>query len=470
MTDVAPDITARFTPEAAARFAEYLAQTRAALDGHPELSPDDVEQDIRAHVAAEFPPGSGWVRLDQLEAILVRLGRPEQWVADGGGRPSWRRGVDWVKAGPRAVRHAVHEAAARLRSGPDDWRLAYLTFGVLVVGVIIFPLLVVLLPVSYLLARAAVALARERGTPLGPQRWLVYPPLLIVSLPLLVGLLAWPVAPASAADHDLWRAYRADIQEAMGLPHDFCEFLVYAYFVTGAMSLWALIVGVVFWAFPRLPGAVFAPFFTAASRRPGRVLALVGGAAFALWVAFAVRAFPLGEWAREWRRQALDDDRATARMRVADPVGGEVDPRVNREFFERRTKAVVTDFLRACRNRDVDAVVRYADVPFYTGPAVGTLLQPAAEPLIRDRSRLRAYFDGQLRQVGRTDQMPAEVVRVVPYEAFREAGGDPVSGAILDDLVVPTDFVVGVGRGGRETGRVFVKVRGGRVVVVGMAK
>ena len=50
MTDVAPDVTARFTPEAAARFAEYLAHTRADLDGCAELSPDDVEDDIRAHV------------------------------------------------------------------------------------------------------------------------------------------------------------------------------------------------------------------------------------------------------------------------------------------------------------------------------------------------------------------------------------------------------------------------------------
>src|SRR4051812_42120445 len=43
MTHAAPDVTARFTPEAAARFADYLAHARAALDGCDELSPDDVE-------------------------------------------------------------------------------------------------------------------------------------------------------------------------------------------------------------------------------------------------------------------------------------------------------------------------------------------------------------------------------------------------------------------------------------------
>src|SRR3954468_17218429 len=125
MMSVAPEMMPRFTPEAQMRFDEYLAHARAALAGHSEVSADDIEQDVRAHVAAEFPPGSGWVRLDQLEAVLARLGRPEQWVSDGDGRPSWRRGVDWVRARPGAVRQAVMGAAARLRNGPDDWRLAY---------------------------------------------------------------------------------------------------------------------------------------------------------------------------------------------------------------------------------------------------------------------------------------------------------------------------------------------------------
>src|SRR5206468_3330190 len=116
-----------------------------ALAGCAELSPDEVEQDVRAHVAAEFPPDSGWVRLDQLEPVLARLGRPEQWVSSGG-PSSWRRGVDWVRGRPGAVGRQVREAAARFRTGPDDWRLAYLTFGLFLLGVIVFPLGVVLVP------------------------------------------------------------------------------------------------------------------------------------------------------------------------------------------------------------------------------------------------------------------------------------------------------------------------------------
>ena len=102
MTSVAPEMMPRFTPEAQLRFDEYLAHARAALAGCSEVSADDIEQDVRAHIAAEFPPGTGWVRLDQLEAVLARLGRPEQWVADED-RGVWRRGFDWVRTRPAAV-------------------------------------------------------------------------------------------------------------------------------------------------------------------------------------------------------------------------------------------------------------------------------------------------------------------------------------------------------------------------------
>jgi hypothetical protein len=97
------------------------------------------------------------------------------------------------------------------------------------------------------------------------------------------------------------------------------------------------------------------------------------------------------------------------------------------------------------------------------------MLLPDAEPVIRDRERLWTFLDGQFRQVRRTEQMPAEVIRVVPNDGVKALDADPAVAATLEQAIAPT-FVVGVGRGGRETGRVFVRVRGGQVAVVGMAK
>ncbi|MFO0807717.1 MAG: hypothetical protein U0746_03765 [Gemmataceae bacterium] len=472
MTDAIPDITARFTPEAAARFKEYLAHARTALAGCEELSPDEVEQDIRAHVAAEFPPGSGWVRLDQLESVLARLGRPEQWVSDGG-PPAWRRGMNWVRARPAAVRRGVHSVAAQLRNGPDDWRLAYLTFGLFIVGVIVFPLAVVLLPASYLLARAAVSLARERGTSLGSQRWLVYTPLVIVSAPLLVGLVLWPIGLGGTMAEDVWRHNQGDIQEAMDLPRGLCEFLTFVYFIAGTTSLWNLLIGSVFWAFPRLPAALFAPFFHGDNRKPGRVLALTGGVVFALWLSFTVRAMPVAEWLGEWKRSTFEREGPVrvSRPGRADRVVLVPEAEPARDAVERRAKKVTTDFLRACRNREVGEALRLADTPFYTGSVVsGSLLVPDAGPILRDTSRLQVFLDGQLRQVRRTDPMPNEVLSIVSYEDFKMLDADVTLTAVLDEVLHPTDFVVVVGRDGKQTGRIFVRVQNGCTTVAGMMK
>src|SRR5262249_49901870 len=159
---------------------------------------------------------SGWVRLDQLEAVLARLGRPEQWVADED-RPVWRRGIDWVRTRPAVVGRRVRGATERLRNGPGDWRLAYLTFGALLVGLFLFPVLVVRLPVSYIVGRAALARARDAGQSLGGQKWLIYPPLLIVSVPLLVGLLLWPLGVGGAIADEVWRHNGDSIRAALEL-------------------------------------------------------------------------------------------------------------------------------------------------------------------------------------------------------------------------------------------------------------
>jgi hypothetical protein len=90
--------------------------------------------------------------------------------------------------------------------------------------------------------------------------------------------------------------------------------------------------------------------------------------------------------------------------------------------------------------------------------------------VIRDANRLYPYLAGQVRQIVRPDQVPNEAIRVVSYEGFKTLEAEPVLAAVLDEVLKPTDFVVGVGRQGRETGRVFVKVQNGQVKVVGMAK
>lgn len=165
------------TPEAKDRFDAYLLRVHKALRGSRAVTADEVEQNVREHVEialATGPGAGGPVAADRLGMVLEQLGPPERWLPDEE-RPAWRRVMD------------------RVMNGPEDWRLPYLSFGLTLLMIIAIPIggIVLLLP-AFLLSRATVALAAERGEDLGARRWLVLPPivfaLLIVAVLLLIAV------------------------------------------------------------------------------------------------------------------------------------------------------------------------------------------------------------------------------------------------------------------------------------------
>lgn len=183
MTYSAADI--ELTADAEARLAEYLRQVRAALAHSPDVSADEVEADIREHVENELRTRPRPVGRVPLEAVLNRLGPPTQWLPSGRTEPATAAfsPVQYLKARWRAAREAVWR-------GPQDWRLPYLTLGVFALSISIFP---PFLLVAYFLGRAGIAVAREKQIELGSARkWLLYPPLVMVSLSLF---LVFVVAP-----------------------------------------------------------------------------------------------------------------------------------------------------------------------------------------------------------------------------------------------------------------------------------
>jgi hypothetical protein len=308
-----------FTPEAEARLDEYLRQVRAALARDPEVSPDEIEADVREHIDAEFRSAVRPVTATELEAVLVRLGPPQTWAAGtAAGRSAKEVAVGDLTAFGRWLRLRARGVLDALWRGPEDWRLAYLTFGLFVLGVLTVPIAVgaLLLLAGYILGRATVELAKEKGAPLGARRWLVYPSILAVSLPLFLAVMLWPVvaAPtavgevnemkqnvrlAELAESDL-RAGRhvppagvveADrrVLAAIPGPRDWAEPVAGTFALVGALSLWWTVVGLVMWAFPKWPPAVFHPLLDGYDGGHGLRLAAVSGVAFLIWLGFATR-------------------------------------------------------------------------------------------------------------------------------------------------------------------------------------
>jgi hypothetical protein len=213
--------------------------------------------------------------------------------------------------------------------GPEDWRLAYLSFGVFAVGVltiVVFPLALV---VSYILARAGIAAAREKGAELGTARkWLLYPPVVLVSVALLVGVMTLPIAAGgitggevASASHRVtefdrpnpqpvdpldWRAVRnwqaretykerlalqveEDRQLLAAIPvrSEWAPAAAGLFVGVGAVAVWWTILGFVSATFPGAVRGVFLPLLNRFERRHGLMLAVPALVVAVIWCAAA---------------------------------------------------------------------------------------------------------------------------------------------------------------------------------------
>jgi len=240
-------MTVALTQDARDDLERYLRGVKAALRGHPAVDADEVEGDIRGHVDAELAEREQPVGADGLRAVLERLGAPGQWVPSEE-LPWWKRALD------------------RLHTGPEDWRLAYLTLVTLVGGFLFPPLFVV----SPLLARATLAQLEACGEPIGPRRWLVYPPLVLWYGAFGLLLTFAPLLPVAALATN--PPTRADL--AALLPEPF--WAAFASGVALALGAWWTLVGLALGAFPSVVRLVFRPFADGFEREHGMRVALVG--------------------------------------------------------------------------------------------------------------------------------------------------------------------------------------------------
>jgi hypothetical protein len=162
------------TPDARRKFDEYLNRMRYSLHGQRAVEPVEVEQNVVEHVEAALATAPVPVGPDRLSEVLAQLGPPEQWMVEDE-RSMWRRTVD------------------RFMTGPEDWRLAYLSLAMTFLMVVFLPVggFLLIFP-GYLLSRAYFELLSDRGEALGARKWLVLPPVAILMVLLSLGALLGP--------------------------------------------------------------------------------------------------------------------------------------------------------------------------------------------------------------------------------------------------------------------------------------
>ncbi len=229
----------------------YLRQVRSYLRWSKSLDRDEVEQNISEHIERELEGTPEPVSASVLEGVLARLGSPRQWVPP--------EALNWWG-----------KLILKLRTDSEDWRLAYISFALLLIGILLMflvsPLQVVFLAASFITARAALAAGGDEE--LGAQKWLLYPVLLLVSAAFVLTLFLGPALLAGIIGAELHEAQWVRRDSHMGV-------IAFVYTSTVLVtSLWWMLVGLLACKWPSLIRQPLRPFADRFNRR--RALAVAG--------------------------------------------------------------------------------------------------------------------------------------------------------------------------------------------------
>lgn len=245
---------------------DYLRQARAYLRGSRSVDAKEVEQNITEHIENELEGSAEPVSRDVLDAVLKKLGSPQQWVSEEE-LPWW-----W-------------KIIFRLRIGPEDWRLAYISFGLLILGFLILPSFIILIPASFIVSRAAISIAGEHKIP-GSQKWLTYPSLIIVYVFMLCVLLSWPLGILIPLAVELERSIRASNAR---FADDLDYWIMATSFIIAGLGLWWIILGGLLLKWWNLLQLLFKPFADRFNRKRAMYLLIIG-------IALMIPSLGLGMW------------------------------------------------------------------------------------------------------------------------------------------------------------------------------
>lgn len=213
------------SPDAHQRIEEYVQRIRVSLRG-ANVDAAEVEADVREHIAAALAEQPQPVGVEAVEAVIGRLGAPQEWAATD--VPVWMHLI-------RSLQH-----------GPEDWRLAYACLMFTVLGAVTLPFGgAFVLFGAYVLARATLALTAQQGSSLGPRTWLVFPILVagaIVGGALIVAMFVAPLAALAEWGIErsgfLWLAGHQPGELDRG-----AEWRIIAGYMTLGAGLWWMIAG-----------------------------------------------------------------------------------------------------------------------------------------------------------------------------------------------------------------------------------
>ena len=254
------------TPSARQQFDEYFRRLRHSLRGVTPTEAEDVEDSVREHIEVALAGAAAPIPAEQIAEVLDRLGAPDRWV-------------------PADERPILQRVIQRLRSGPEDWRLAYLTFGLFLMGLLLLPVGIgfLIMIASYLASRAYVDYMERNDEPAAARKWLIYPPIgffLLLATGFFIIGPAGPLVVWGIEDHGFLR-----ILEESGLRAPYYEAQFVAGAAAAAMGAWWIVGSLMGMVFLPIIRFIFRPLTASVRRMHFLGLTIVGAIVLASGVA-----------------------------------------------------------------------------------------------------------------------------------------------------------------------------------------
>ena len=127
----------------------------------------------------------------------------------------------------------------------------------------------------------------------------------------------------------------------------------------------------------------------------------------------------------------------------------------NTALSEAANDAVMA-FLKALRNEDMDAAMKFVEAPFVAEDA----------QIFATEAEVKAYLTEMCMELPAAE-MPNEVLAILDYDQSRAATESNVL-KLRDAVMAKGDLLVATGRNGLSRGVLLVKANGGKPVVVGV--
>jgi hypothetical protein len=236
-----------WTPDASEHFEAWLGTVKRSVAADPTLNPDDIAQDLRAHVHAELEASPEPVTVGAVDQVLTSLGNPGQW-GDSIRQPKEPTATAWFQ---RNVVDVVTEWQKKLAG---DGGMPVLLLVLTLVAIPTFERIgFVLLAFAYFVARAQVTYAP--GMLAGKKKWMIYLPLAIGSGMLAGLVLGFPLI-LQAGELRVLSAFDA----------------------MWALGCWWVIVGILAAREPKAVRGALKPFAETFDASHARLISLVGAA------------------------------------------------------------------------------------------------------------------------------------------------------------------------------------------------